>query len=158
MLVSWIVLLICLPIHFEIENSVLCWKLHIIGNNRVKRLKDFKVNERISRPAVKVFPMQFGDDEATRRIAIHHLKRLILQHKEKIQKLAYKWVWGFSIPFLAYLNFKMCHKLPAFIKIHPIALSKSHFRIWTKLKNLSIKKHVHMDKMNSEVKQYNSMI
>lgn len=56
----------------------------------MERLKDFKVNERISRPAVKVVCTQFGDDEATRRIAIHHLKRLILQHKEKIQKLAYK--------------------------------------------------------------------
>ena len=56
----------------------------------MKRLKDFKVNERIPRPVVKVFPMQFDDDEATRRIAIHHVKRVILQHKEKIQKLAYK--------------------------------------------------------------------
>ena len=63
----------------------------------------------------------------------------------------------FSIPFVAYLNLKICHNLSAFIKIHPIALSKSHFRIWTKLKNLSIKKHVHMDKMNSELKQDNSM-
>lgn len=39
--------------------------------------------------------MQFGDDEAIRRIAIHHAKRLILQHKEEIQKLAYKWGWNF---------------------------------------------------------------
>ena len=61
-----------------------------MGSNRMERLKDFKVNERIPRPAVKVVCTQFGDDEATRRIAIHHLKRLILQHKEKIQKLAYK--------------------------------------------------------------------
>lgn len=37
----------------------------------MKRLKDFKVNERIPRPAVKVFPMQFGDDEATRRSPLH---------------------------------------------------------------------------------------
>jgi hypothetical protein len=64
---------------------------------------------------------------------------------------------GFSIPFLAFLNFKMCHNQSAFIKIHSIALSKNHFLIWTNGKNLSIKKHVHMDKMNSEVKQDNSM-
>ena len=56
----------------------------------MKWLKDFKITERIPPPTVKFLPMQFGDDEATRRIAIHHLKRLILQHKEKIQKLAYK--------------------------------------------------------------------
>ncbi len=54
----------------------------------------------------------------------------------------------FSIPFLAYLNFKISHDQAAFIKTHPIALSKSYFLIWTKWKNLSIKKHVHMDKMN----------
>ncbi len=63
---------------------------YIRGSNRVKRLKDFKVNERIPRPAVKVFPMQFGDDEETRRIVLHHTRRVILQHKEDIQKLAYK--------------------------------------------------------------------
>jgi len=34
--------------------------------------------------------IQIGDDEATRRIAIPHVKRVILQHKEEIQKLAYK--------------------------------------------------------------------
>ena len=45
---------------------------------------------------------------------------------------------GFSIPFLAYLNLKIYQNLPAFIKIHPTALSKSHFLIWTKWKNLSI--------------------
>ncbi len=60
------------------------------GSNRVKRLKDFKVTERIPRPTVKVLPMQFGDDEATRRIVLHHARRVILQHKEEIQKLAYK--------------------------------------------------------------------
>ena len=56
----------------------------------MKRLKDFKVNERIPRPAIKVFPMQFGDDEATRCIVLHHARRVILQHKEEIQKLTYK--------------------------------------------------------------------
>ncbi|WP_180113005.1 hypothetical protein [Acinetobacter sp. YH12073] len=48
----------------------------------MKRLKDFKITERIPRPTVKVVSMQFGDDEATRRIAIHHAKRVICQYKE----------------------------------------------------------------------------
>ena len=61
-----------------------------MGGHRVKRLKDLKVTERIPRPAVKVLPMQFGDDEATRRIAMHHAKRVILQHKKEIQRLAYR--------------------------------------------------------------------
>ena len=59
-------------------------------NNRVKRLKDFKTTERIPRPAVKVFPIQFGDDEVTRCIALHHAKCVILQPKGEIQKLTYK--------------------------------------------------------------------
>lgn len=56
----------------------------------MKRLDDFKLTERIPRLAVKILPMQFGDDEATRRIAIHNTRRMIRQHKEEIQKLAYK--------------------------------------------------------------------
>lgn len=56
----------------------------------MKRLKDFKVTGRIPRPTVKVLLMQFGDDEPTRRIALHHARRVIFQHKEEIQKLAYK--------------------------------------------------------------------
>lgn len=56
----------------------------------MKRLADFKNNERIPRSVIKALPMQFGDDEPTRRIAIHHAKRVICQHKEEIQKLAYK--------------------------------------------------------------------
>ena len=56
----------------------------------MKRLKDFKIPERISRQTIKVLSMQFGDDEATRRIVIHNARRVILQHKEEIQKLAYK--------------------------------------------------------------------
>lgn len=56
----------------------------------MKRLTDFQINERIPRPAIEVFPMQFGDDKATRRIVLHHTRRVIRQHKEKIQKLAYK--------------------------------------------------------------------
>ena len=62
------------------------------GSCKMKRLKDFKITERIPRPVIAklVLPMQFGDDEATRRIAIHHAKRVIRQHKEEIQNLAYK--------------------------------------------------------------------
>ncbi|NNH38075.1 hypothetical protein [Acinetobacter terrae] len=60
------------------------------GSYRMKRLKDFKITERISRQTIEVLPIQFGDDEATRRIVLHHAKRVILQYKEEIQKLAYK--------------------------------------------------------------------
>ena len=56
----------------------------------MKRLKNFKVTKQIPRSAVKFLSMQFDDDEATHHIAIHHVKRVTLQHKEEIQKLAYK--------------------------------------------------------------------
>ena len=56
----------------------------------MKRLKDFKITERVSRQTIEVLPMQFGDDEATRRIVMHYAKRVILKHREEIQKLAYK--------------------------------------------------------------------
>lgn len=57
----------------------------------MKRLADFKNNEQIPRPVIKALPMEFGDVEATRRIAFHHYaKRVISQHKEEIQNLAEK--------------------------------------------------------------------
>ena len=56
----------------------------------MKRLADFKNNERIPRPVIKALPIQFGDDKATRRIVLHHVKRVISQHKEEIQNLANK--------------------------------------------------------------------
>ena len=56
----------------------------------MKRLKDFKITERIPRSAVKVVSMQFGDEEATRRIVLHHAKHVIHQLKGEIQKLTYK--------------------------------------------------------------------
>ncbi|WP_180016588.1 hypothetical protein [Acinetobacter sp. YH12247] len=56
----------------------------------MKRLKDYKITERIPRPVIEVLPMQFGDDEATRRIVIHNARRVIRQHREELQKLAYK--------------------------------------------------------------------
>jgi hypothetical protein len=43
----------------------------------MKRLNDFKTTERTSRLAIKVLPMQFGNDEETRRIALHHAKHVI---------------------------------------------------------------------------------
>jgi len=58
--------------------------------DRMKRLADFKNNERIPRSVIKALPMKFGDDEPTRRIILHHARCVILQHKEEIQKLAYK--------------------------------------------------------------------
>ena len=56
----------------------------------MKRLKDFKITERVSRQTIEVLPMQFGDDEATRCIHLHHARRVILKLREEIQKLAYK--------------------------------------------------------------------
>ena len=58
----------------------------------MKRLKDFKVTERIPRPVIAklLMPMQFGDDETTRRIVRYHARRVIRRHREEIQKLAYK--------------------------------------------------------------------
>ncbi|WP_313564086.1 hypothetical protein [Acinetobacter sp.] len=56
----------------------------------MKRLADFKNNKRIPRPVIKALPRQFGDDAATRRIALQHVKRVISQHKEEIQNLAAK--------------------------------------------------------------------
>ena len=56
----------------------------------MKRLADFKHNEQIPRPVIKALPMQFGDDEATRRMVLHHVKRVLAQHKEEIQNLADK--------------------------------------------------------------------
>lgn len=58
--------------------------------SRLKRLADFKHSERIPRPVIKALPMQFGDDTATRRMVLHHVKRVLAQHKEEIQNLADK--------------------------------------------------------------------
>ncbi len=61
-----------------------------LGNNRMKRLKDFKVTEQIPHPAVEFLFMQFGDDEATHRIVMHHARCVIRQHREELQKLVDK--------------------------------------------------------------------
>ncbi len=58
----------------------------------VKRLKDFKVEGRKSRPTMagQVLSMQFSNDEATKRIVMHSAKRVIRQHKDELNELAYK--------------------------------------------------------------------
>ena len=58
----------------------------------VKRLSDFKVENRRERSAMagKFLPIHFGNDEATKRIVMHSARRVIKQHKEEIQELAYK--------------------------------------------------------------------
>jgi hypothetical protein len=76
---------------FEIEKVLFYAECFIYGgSNRMKRLKDFKLTERISRQTIKVLSMQFGDDEATRRIVIHNARRVIRQHREELQKLVDK--------------------------------------------------------------------
>lgn len=52
----------------------------------VNRLKDFKIEDRKARPAIayQVLPMQFGNDEATKRILMHNTIRVILKHKKGI--------------------------------------------------------------------------
>ncbi|RKG35216.1 hypothetical protein D7V21_04955 [Acinetobacter guerrae] len=57
-----------------------------------KRLKDFKIENHKARPEIsrQIVSIQFEDDEATKRMVMHSAKRVILQHKEEIQELAYK--------------------------------------------------------------------
>lgn len=57
-----------------------------------KRLKDYQVDNRKPRSTItgQVLEMQFSDDEATKRIVMHSAKRVIRQHREEIQALAYK--------------------------------------------------------------------
>ena len=63
-----------------------------VGCSMVKRLKDFKVEGRKARPTMlyQVLPMQFSNDEATKRIVMHYAKRVIRRHKDELNKLAYK--------------------------------------------------------------------
>ena len=56
----------------------------------MKRLIDFKNVEQKSRPMIEVIPMVFDNSQATQRIVSHHIKRVIHQHKDELQKLAYK--------------------------------------------------------------------
>ena len=58
----------------------------------LKHIKGFKIEDRKSHAtiALQVLPIQFSDDEATKRIVIHNVRRLIHQPKAEIQELAYK--------------------------------------------------------------------
>lgn len=57
-----------------------------------KRLENYNSDDRKQRSAIKaqVLEMQFGDDEATKRVVMHSAKRVIQQHKAELQALAYK--------------------------------------------------------------------
>lgn len=57
-----------------------------------KRLEKYNSDDRKQRSAIKaqVLEMQFGDDEATKRVVMHSAKRVIQQHKAELQALAYK--------------------------------------------------------------------
>jgi 5-carboxymethyl-2-hydroxymuconate isomerase len=57
-----------------------------------KRLENYNSDDRKQRSAIKaqVLEMQFGDDEATKRVVMHSAKRVIQQHKAELQELAYK--------------------------------------------------------------------
>lgn len=57
-----------------------------------KRLKDYKIENRKPRSssATQVVPIPFENNEATKRIVMHSAKRVIRQHKDEIQALAYK--------------------------------------------------------------------
>ncbi|EXA68364.1 hypothetical protein J504_0401 [Acinetobacter baumannii 348935] len=58
----------------------------------MKRLSDFKVENRRKRSAMagQILPINFSNDEATKRVVMHSARRVIKQHKEEIQELAYK--------------------------------------------------------------------
>ena len=56
----------------------------------MRRLINFKNIEQRSRPIIEVIPMVFENNQETQRIVSHHLKRIIHQHRDELQKLAYK--------------------------------------------------------------------
>ena len=57
-----------------------------------KRLKDYSLDQVSNREKVsgQVLPIQFRNDEATKRVVMHSAKRVIHQHKAEIKELAYK--------------------------------------------------------------------
>jgi hypothetical protein len=63
-----------------------------IWNIMSKRLKDYKIEEHKTRSELtgQVLPIQFSDNEATKRVVMHSAKRVIQQHKEEIKELAYR--------------------------------------------------------------------
>lgn len=58
----------------------------------IKKLKDFKVEDRKARDSLagQVLSIRFNNDDATKRVVMHSAKRVIRQHKDEIQELAYK--------------------------------------------------------------------
>lgn len=56
------------------------------------RLKDFDVSGDATLNTIntQVVSIDFQDNEATRRMVMHSAKRVIRQHKEEIETLAYK--------------------------------------------------------------------
>lgn len=58
----------------------------------MKRLKDYTVEQISNRNKIsaQVLPMQFSDNEATKRVVMHSAKRVIKLHQEELKKLAYK--------------------------------------------------------------------
>ena len=57
-----------------------------------KRLEDFNLENRKPRSSKtsQVVPMQFENNEATKRVVMHSAKRVFKLQKEEIQALAYK--------------------------------------------------------------------
>ena len=74
----------------------------------MKRLADFKNNERIPRSVIKALPMKFGDDEPTRRIVLHHARRGFFSIKKKYRSWLINEAGIFTL-FLACQNFKISH-------------------------------------------------
>lgn len=56
------------------------------------RLKDFDANSDATLNTIntQVVSIDFQDNEATRRMVMHSAKRVIRQHKDEIEALAYK--------------------------------------------------------------------
>ena len=57
-----------------------------------KRLKDYSLDQvsNLEKVSGQVLPIQFSNDEATKRVVMHSAKRVIHQHKAEIKELAYK--------------------------------------------------------------------
>ena len=60
------------------------------GMKMRKRLKDYSLDQISNREKVsgQVLPIQFSNDEATKRVVMHSAKRVINQHKAEIQSLS----------------------------------------------------------------------
>ncbi|WP_416334346.1 hypothetical protein [Acinetobacter guillouiae] len=62
------------------------------ASSTVPRLKDFGIEHvaTLDNVSMNVVAIDFKDDEATKRLVMHSARRIIKQHKEEIQELAYK--------------------------------------------------------------------